>query len=250
MVRCAPNYIMAQTTSWLVNWVTAMPGMGQATWLPSLLPDHHPCDPAHLPDRQAMAWCASLCRYPPGIADMNAFAASPHHKPSPLNPSLIDSLYAEALVLADEARSWFDRTRGEGDLAGFDELPTDAVVDVDGLFHWAGRHDPSLRIALSCESLRMTTRLMHVIAWLLLQRAIRAGELPREAAAADHHRLGPSPDCDPGVIAQLPDAARRLIEASLRLHERVGQLETAQLAPPVVAQPAVHALFDQLATRL
>ena len=166
-----------------------------------------------------------------------------------LNESLIDSLYAEALVLADEARGWFDRTRGESEASAFDDLPDGVEPDEDSLFHWAGRHDPSLRIALSCESLRMSTRLMHVVAWLLMQRAVRAGEVSAESATAPHNRLGPSPDCDMALVDQLPLPARRLIEASLRLHDRVRQIEDARLAPPPVSAPPVHAMFDRLASQ-
>lgn len=167
-----------------------------------------------------------------------------------LNESLVDSLYAEALILADEARSWFDRTRHEASASAFDDLPVGAERDPDSLFHWAGRHDPSLRIALSCESLRLSTRLMHIIAWLLTQRAIHAGELPAASAGFAHNRLGESPECDPALLAQMPDAARDLIESSLRLHERVRQLEEAQLAPAAPLLPPVHAMLDQLASRL
>lgn len=167
-----------------------------------------------------------------------------------LTESLVDSLYAEALVLADEARSWFDRTRSEASASAFDDLPAGVERDPDSLFHWAGRHDPSLRIALSCESLRLSTRLMHVIAWLLTQRAVRAGEIPTASALAPHHRLGESPDCDPALLDQLPETARVLIEASLRLHERVRQIEAAQLTPEAPLLPPVHAMLDQLARRL
>ena len=167
-----------------------------------------------------------------------------------MTESLVDSLYAEALVLADEARAWFDRTRRETDASAFDDLPAGQAIDPDSLFHWAGRHDPSLRIALSCESLRMSTRLMHVIAWLLTQRAIRAGELPADAAMAEHNRLGASPECDLALVAQLPETARDLIEASLRLHERVRQIEQSQLAPTPVVAPPVHAMLERLASSL
>ena len=169
---------------------------------------------------------------------------------SSIDQALIDSLYAEALVLADESRAWFDRTRNEAEPSAYAALPgTSAAVDPDSLMHWAGRHDPSLRIALSCESLRMTTRLMHVIAWLLMRRALRAGELPPEAAASEHNRLGASPDCDLAIVAQLPEPAQRLIGSSLRLHDRVAQLEQSLLAPASVAAPAVLGWMDQLRSR-
>ncbi|MEQ1687814.1 MAG: DUF1465 family protein, partial [Sphingopyxis sp.] len=90
-----------------------------------------------------------------------------------LNKALVSALYAEALLLADEARAWFDQAMGDDGETLFSGEVRAQGMD-DGLFAWAGRHDPSLRIALSCESLRLTTRLMHIIAWLLLQRAVMA----------------------------------------------------------------------------
>ena len=77
-----------------------------------------------------------------------------------LTPKLIDGLYVEAMVLADEARSYFD-TLGRDDRLALDPLD---------------------RVGFSCESLKVTTRLMHVIAWLLTQRAVAAGELSRGEA--------------------------------------------------------------------
>ena len=63
-------------------------------------------------------------------------------------------------MLADEARSYFD-TGGRDDRLSLDPLD---------------------RVGFSCESLKVTTRLMHVIAWLLTQRAVAAGELSRAQA--------------------------------------------------------------------
>lgn len=182
---------------------------------------------------------------PERLVEPGAAPASRMHR------SLVDGLYAEALVLADESRAWFDRARGEGEIIdrlgvhSADRLPRNH--DKDGLFHWAGRHDPSLRIALSCESLRLTTRIMHVIAWLLVQRAITAGELPEDAVFADHNRLGPSPEGCSKTRLNLPDAAQRLIDASLRLHDRVAQMEQALLNPAsgTTLHP-VQALHDRL----
>lgn len=169
-----------------------------------------------------------------------------------INTSLSDALYADALLLADESRAWFDLARGNGSIgvaADADAHSNVAGESADPLFHWAGRHDPSLRIALSCESLRLTTRLMHVIAWLLMQRAISVGELPPSAAFAEHNRLGPSPECDPAVRASLPVGAQRLIDASIRLHQRVAQLDAAvDAAPP--AQHPVHDMMARLASAL
>ena len=69
---------------------------------------------------------------------------------------LIDSLYTEAMLLADEARSYFDD-------AGRDDRNT---------------LEPFVRVGFACESLKVTTRIMHIVAWLLTQRAVETGELP------------------------------------------------------------------------
>jgi len=88
-----------------------------------------------------------------------------------LTPKLVDSLYVEAMVLADEARSYFDSAARDDRL---------------GL-------EPVDRVGFSCESLKVTTRLMHVIAWLLTQRAVTAGELTRAQAGPTDRWLGAAP---------------------------------------------------------
>ncbi len=167
---------------------------------------------------------------------------------SRINAALVGSLYAEALILADEARSWFDHVLVNRDQEAASNLPVDAAAGADGddaLFRWAGFHDPSLRIALSCESLRITTRLMHIIAWLLLQRAIMAGELPADAAYRPTNRLGESPASDTATLGRLPPRAQELAAASERLHARVAQLDAAQSQSPVQIDP-VGAMLSRL----
>ena len=166
-----------------------------------------------------------------------------------LGQSVIDSLYGDALILADEARAWFDRARGPDHAPAEVGAARDLVLAGDSddpLSDWGGRHDPSLRISLSCESLRLTTRLMHIIAWLLLQRAIAAGELPPSASGDPANRLGPSPDCDPLVLRALPRGAQGLIDASLRLYARVAQVETGLLASPTDGDHPVHMMLGRL----
>jgi len=131
-----------------------------------------------------------------------------------LTATLVDSLYVEAMVLADEARSYFD-SRGR------DERLT---------------LDPMLRVGFSCESLKVTTRLMHVIAWLLTQRAVEAGELSHVQARRPVRRLGNAPDSDEELVARLPGNAVQLIEASRDLYARIKRLEDGGLAPQ--ASPA------------
>lgn len=129
---------------------------------------------------------------------------------------LIDSLYVEAMLLADEARDYFDES-GRGD--------REALA-------------PLARVSFSCESLKVTTRLMHVIAWLLTQRAVAAGELSARDALDGARRLGDAPASEPAAVAALPDRARALVAGSTRLHARVAQLDRAQAAPLPFASPA------------
>lgn len=138
-----------------------------------------------------------------------------------LTPMLIDSLYVEAMVLADEARSYFDK-QGRGDRV---EL------------------DPMLRVGFSCEALKVTTRLMHIIAWLLTQRAVEAGELSRSQARRPMRRLGHAPETDDELIAHFPKEAQDLIEGSRDLYARIKRLEEGSLAPH--ASPA-RSLLNRL----
>ncbi len=136
---------------------------------------------------------------------------------------LVESLYAEAMLLADEARSYFDEAgRAERD-----------------------RLDPLRRVTFSCESLKVTTRLMHAIAWLLTQRGVQAGEISRRDALDTSRRLGEAPSTDSVVMASMPDGARALIAASIDLYRRVGRLDLAQDEPPIEYSPA-RAMFRRL----
>jgi regulator of CtrA degradation len=135
---------------------------------------------------------------------------------SPIHRKLIDQLYIEAMLLADEARAYFDQ-------AGH--------ADRDGL-------TPLQRVAFSCESLKVTTRLMHVIAWLLTQRAVDAGEMPRRDALDPSRRLGTAPQSDPAAVEAMPEPARHLIGASADLYRRVARLDAAQVGDEAPDSPA------------
>src|SRR5215218_924154 len=129
---------------------------------------------------------------------------------------LIDSLYTEAMLLADEARSYFDD---------------------------AGREDrislePFARVGFACESLKVTTRIMHIVAWLLTQRAIESGELNMVGARRPERRLGHAQDSDPAVVDQLPDAARHLIQASTELYARIRRIDEGGFETEAPQSPA------------
>jgi regulator of CtrA degradation len=133
-----------------------------------------------------------------------------------ITPKLIDSLYVDAMLLADEARSYFDRHGREERMA----------------------LDPIVRVGFSCESLKVTTRLMHVIAWLLTQRAVEAGELSEAQAQTPSRRLGDAPDSDETVLAKIPEQALALVRASSDLYARVRRLEESGAGAEEGASPA------------
>ena len=120
-----------------------------------------------------------------------------------LTPRLIDSLYVEAMVLADEARAYFDCSGRDDRLA----------------------LDPLARVGFACESLKVTTRLMQVVAWLMTQRAVAAGELSRAQAARTERRLGDAPASDEVLLPRLPQAAVALIRSSQDLYDRIRRVD-------------------------
>jgi regulator of CtrA degradation len=143
-----------------------------------------------------------------------------------LHARLVDSLYTEAMVMADEARAYF-ALQGEGER--FD-MPMLA------------------RIAFSCESLKVTTRLMHVIAWLMAQRAWRRGEISDEVMRDGRHCLGEAAATDAAVMTDFPVAARALVDGSADLYDRVARLEALmeeETDTPVGIGPA-RALLERL----
>ncbi|HEU4820764.1 MAG TPA: DUF1465 family protein [Qipengyuania sp.] len=115
---------------------------------------------------------------------------------------VVEELYEETLVLADEARAVFD-------LRGRD--PDEKASD-------------SVRIALSIEGLRTTTRLMNLLAWLLNQRAFFAGELS-ESQVRRCGTLARDRNADPVQMEQLLPATRALIRESERLYARAQRLD-------------------------
>ena len=119
--------------------------------------------------------------------------------PADINPRIVDSLYCDALLLADELRARFGGDFSIGE-------------------------DCAARVALSCEGLRATTRTMHCLAWLLNHRAYFVGEIS-EFQLRRHGRL-PAPSAS-GDLSMVPDDAARLVRMSERLFTRIERLEHA-----------------------
>ncbi|MEL7445749.1 MAG: DUF1465 family protein [Pseudomonadota bacterium] len=137
------------------------------------------------------------------------------NRPRNLSQPIIEALYSEALVLADEVRAVFalgTHEPGPGDNA-------------------------SIRLALSTEGLKTTTRMMQVLAWLLNQRAFFSGEL-NENQVRKHGKLPADRPADPGQVALLEPPTRALIEETERIHRRIARLDKAWREGFEIASPA------------
>lgn len=148
---------------------------------------------------------------------------------SDLHRRLVESLYSEAMLLADEARAYFEQ-RGDQDRESL-EL--------------------SARIVFSCESLKVTTRLMQVIAWLMTQRGWHRAEVETAELNDPLNHLGPAATTDMASVAGFPFGARALIEASMDLYARAARLQArmglgASPAAPQPAESPARALLHRL----
>lgn len=146
-------------------------------------------------------------------------------QPANLNPRIIESLYVEGLMLSDEVRAAFDPSHR-------DPLHVEDIA----------------RIALSCEALRTTTRMMHALAWLLNHRAYLKGEIS-EFQLRRHGRIpGSMPESEQDRLALLEPDLRDLIRATERFYARLVRLDTGwrerEAAPGEI--PAVQRLRERL----
>lgn len=121
-----------------------------------------------------------------------------------LSRPIVEALYTEALVLADEVRAVFAAGTREP-VAG---------------------ENAYVRLALSTEGLKTTTRMMHVLAWLLNQRALFQGELSENQVRL-HGALPPDRGSDEGQLALLEPETRALIADTEKLHQRIARLDEA-----------------------
>jgi len=148
------------------------------------------------------------------------------NRPSSLSRPIIEALYSEALILADEVRAVF--ALGAGELIA----PADDMT----------------RLALSSEGLKATTRMMHLLAWLLNQRAFLSGEMS-EMQLRKHGILPPdrAPREEDVALLELP--TRALIEDTVQLHNRIARLDAAW-REDFLLRPDVHVMRERIGRSL
>lgn len=140
----------------------------------------------------------------------------------PITAKVLHGLYTEVMILADEARAYFERHHESDSIA------------------------PELAVSFSCESLKVTTRLMHSIAWLLSEKSIHSGEI-EESQLVNHDReLGYAPASDQQLVDILPSQAQYLVAESEVIYERLKRLSAQIRSKPVQTKPYQHAMLDRL----
>nr|WP_292023762.1 MULTISPECIES: DUF1465 family protein [unclassified Brevundimonas] len=144
-------------------------------------------------------------------------------------------------TVRDFARSeLFDRTFREGM-----ELVEETAAYLDG----EGRRDSKMlsraaALAYAAESMKLTTRLMQIASWLLVQRAVREDDMSPETACEPRYRLNdrrieaePSHAELPIALVEYLVRSEKLFERTLYLDRRM-YLDDQEKAPenPVLSQ--------------
>jgi len=121
-------------------------------------------------------------------------------------PEGFRDLFREGMALVEEAAAYLD---GPG------------RADVRALSRGGS-------LAYASESMRLTTRLMQLASWLLLQRAVTEGELSADQAAQEKAKVRLDERDQPSrARADLPEALLGLIDRAVRLQDRIRHLDRA-----------------------
>lgn len=140
---------------------------------------------------------------------------------------LFDRIFQEGMELVEETASWLD-----GDGRRESKLLSRAAA-----------------LAYAGESMALTTRLMQVASWLLVQRAVREGDMTPETACEPRYRLN---ERKPAAEPSHPDLPIALVEYVVRaekLHDRALHLDRKMFldAPADEAVNPVQSQMDMLA---
>lgn len=117
------------------------------------------------------------------------------------------ALYREGMQLVEETAAYLD---GEGRKE-------------------AKRLNRTTATLYAAESMRLTTRLMQMASWLLLQRALANGEMTSEQVDSEKGKIrldNPPPTMDIDSWNRLPEHFQTLVQRSLRLQSRMQRIDT------------------------
>ena len=110
----------------------------------------------------------------------------------------------------------------------------------------------NVALAYATESMRLTTRLMQIASWLLIQRAANEGEITHEQALEERRKVKLTTTrsvVQPEVFAELPERLRVLVGQAERLQKRVLLLDkhlTTMAEQQATAPRVVNPIRNQL----
>jgi regulator of CtrA degradation len=142
--------------------------------------------------------------------------------------AMFDRTFDEGMALVEETARYLDGKGREGARV----LPRKAAMLYAG------------------ESMRVTTRLMQAASWLLVQRAVRDGDMEKDDAMSDRYRLGSREICLGTCAedtAELPVELNELLVRSDNLYRRIARLDDILFGTGHVPAPGARAQQDALA---
>lgn len=161
------------------------------------------------------------------MAERDPLAPTP-----PLEPftggKLFDTVFTRGMALVEETASYLDGPGRDQSKA----LPREA-----GLTY-------------SAWSMELTTRLMQAASWLVMQKAVRDGEMRREEASARKYRIRrDEPPLDPEAQKGkgLPPRFLELVGRAEALYEQICRLDEALYQPASKAKAGANPVSDQIA---
>jgi regulator of CtrA degradation len=144
------------------------------------------------------------------------------------------------VVLDQAAAELFERTYREGmDLVG------EASTYLDGAGRLEARRlSREAASDYAAESMRLTTRLMQVASWLLVQKSVRDGETPAGIAAESRYRLAAHTPVR--LSPRLPESLANLSRRVDRLFERVSRMDRQMYVEVEAPANPVASQLDRL----
>lgn len=124
------------------------------------------------------------------------------------------------------------------------------VEETAGYLDGEGRRDSRLlsrsaALAYAAESMKLTTRLMQIASWLLVQRAVREGDMKPMAACEARYRLAPRKDPIEPSSTELPIALVEYGVQTEKLYDRVLHLDHRMYVDTPASEP-VNPVLSQL----
>lgn len=144
-----------------------------------------------------------------------------------LDIRFLDKTYQEAIELTQVVATYLER---ESEIRKGQEMASD------------------VKIIYACESMRITTCLMQVVSWLLVQKGVASGEMTKEEASVEKFRLGAREVCLAETDVsheQVADDFKKYLNLAQQLYHRIARMDEMLYGAHADENP-VHKLFERI----